>query len=1353
MNKLTKKSVIGALAAVILTGAAFNISTYADENTSPDCSEIIQYFSERLDTIDDSAVYEGSTDCDNSHFEPFPGRHTETIDPSTHQATDKTAHQPFSEHSHTYINQSEENIGTQYNYYTRAIIDTFEIKLHEDFQETIDFDSIECSGLPENNNCTGEKSSGSRTYTVTFDRTNGIIQWRFTGEKPKIAGKNPHLDQLRGTPGYSSEEINRMVKEGISFKTNEQEKEFWSATSTAKILIKDQFAKLPASATTSVIGTLAWQDAEPAGADPDNDKFYWFDIGTTSTVWQKEIAQVEEACKDIQIDHPEDIYEGTLSRFRARAISGGTGETLGGKIRYSVENGHGAFYATRPENLPTFILNSSRMINEIPLTSFMSTNILEFINELFGEERSPIPSIPTPADFGSTSVVEAATVFSAGGNTVEVDPYKNVYFMADQAGNDVIHIQPINDPGNYCKRDFDIIPKNACANLELISNPTAPLTIGQNAELNLVNPLDINGNPLPPSTKIVWSSGNTRGRFTYGDRTGRTLTLNLDQQPVQISGIVLPGLIQAKVQPGDLAYSNKCQPTISVELPLACKNLRLQVQEFNKNEFGANETKYILESNGFYKVEGYPAFTRPNSEITVGYTIDPDFGTFVKISSDSSSVWNILTINALRLANNLTPETLETTLGSEKLNKTITLPQGKKAHLITFSNNEHSSDAALRVKATGFNCGAAMEFKGIADVLQSMECLDLEIIEPSEPWYINDKDTETIKISATTDPAGKEEDLHFTWKVSNGGKWEETDTALIEAKKTDTTQTLKDFTKDTVVEVWAEENKNACYDKLTARELEKPGEEPEKEVPEINKFAFSENDIDHADDDIINISSETDYVTYMIAYTPGDYNSVSIQETSLENGEIRSIGNLNGSLKFTAMNITILKDGASQAVKILQTAGYRDDYQDRRAKTTAKDYSCENNNDDFCFEDDAEELVNKFKNGRTIRFNNTDELGTDGKLIIKYQLANKSEIDEDTCKKMSADKGCGEEFRNEAKFVAYTNDNYEGDKYEDKDSAKVIVICPYILTRSGGDIFFYDALDTGVDVAACAPVKGSDGPVVTPERPEKPRPPVTGAGDLPEAISYLNLPSHDICRYSNLESNIENYNDALKNFSSTICELRAEVADSWQEENIVKSIAANITRIARFGENLLQSELDSILDLTTTANRQSGVFVRTSGDLEIGNNGVYFIKTGNNIPAAQTYIIRGHDLYINSNIEYGPTDYSKPKSIPSAAFIVLDGNIHIDKDVSRIDGIFMAVDLNRDGSDGKITSEGGKTTTRLLINGNLIGNVYDLFKNRTGVGDPRKDEGSVTIYYDERILLNTPPGISELIDLQQAIVP
>jgi hypothetical protein len=228
----------------------------------------------------------------------------------------------------------------------------------------------------------------------------------------------------------------------------------------------------------------------------------------------------------------------------------------------------------------------------------------------------------------------------------------------------------------------------------------------------------------------------------------------------------------------------------------------------------------------------------------------------------------------------------------------------------------------------------------------------------------------------------------------------------------------------------------------------------------------------------------------------------------------------------------------------------------------------------------------------------------------------------------------------------------------------------------------------------------------------------------------------------------------LKNFSSTICELRADVAEDWKERNINESIAANVTRIARWGDNLVTTTLTNMQSLANAKNKQSGVFVSIGKDIVInGQGGSFTIEGVDGIPAAQTYIVQGADLIINSNIEYGETNFNNPNKIPSAAFIVIDGNIEIAAGVEKIDGILMAVDLDNNG-DGQVISKSNQTSDKILtINGNLVGNVNNLFAKRIGVGDPRKDQGSVTIRYDERILLNTPPGISELVNIQQAIVP
>ncbi|MFA5821179.1 MAG: hypothetical protein WC873_03735, partial [Candidatus Gracilibacteria bacterium] len=233
-------------------------------------------------------------------------------------------------------------------------------------------------------------------------------------------------------------------------------------------------------------------------------------------------------------------------------------------------------------------------------------------------------------------------------------------------------------------------------------------------------------------------------------------------------------------------------------------------------------------------------------------------------------------------------------------------------------------------------------------------------------------------------------------------------------------------------------------------------------------------------------------------------------------------------------------------------------------------------------------------------------------------------------------------------------------------------------------------------------------------------------------------------------------------FSSSVCELAAEVSEKWTTENIVTAINNNITKIARWGGvngDLIIPDMNSVEN--KFSNIQSGVFVVVNGNLVIGNGSSDFIinKTsgflglGQKLPAAQTYIIRGGDLNINSNIVYNDASSNpkKPSTIPSAAFIVIDGNINIANSVTKIDGILMAVDTDASG-DGAINASPANTTefkNTLTIRGSLIGDVRDIFAHRRAIGDPRKDEGSITVRYDERILLNTPAGLNELINISR----
>lgn len=755
-------------------------------------------------------------------------------------------------------------------------------------------------------------------------------------------------------------------------------------------------------------------------------------------------------------------------------------------------------------------------------------------------------------------------------------------------------------------------------------------------------------------------------------------------------------------------------------------------------------------------------------------------------------------------------------------------------------------------------------------------CTDLEIITPDRPWRIDpDNDPEDneqfFQIRVRTRPNGEAEELTYVWETTDG-EWDNGD----DEDETDgiLSNTLTDFDEGTDVTVYAlDENGNRvdnCEDEISVKTPEEP---------EIEKFVYVEDEVDDADD-VINISDNDDYVTFVVTFNPGNViRTATIIEASLNERGVDMIGSLGGRLSGQDKRMRINIQDGNDEYTILKTDSYIDDSDNNNPISDSEydenglddlddyedEYEC-GNTDGFCIDGDFDQVVDDFFEGEPVKFRNLRDLDDDSLIIIKYQLENDSEIDPERCANLPAEDGCGEEFINDVEFEGWCDDDFgdgsgdcededepeddddeydcydefqidycvpddsdappslslddlddydficsdnsvqeyceglhDGDNsdsaecfedfedecgdidndgdldeciedfvtrtceaddddrdnappdYDGDDSAEVIVVCPYVLTRSGGDVFFHDALDTGVDVSQCSEVKGGTGGGVTPTPNPDVEAPSTGQGGEDSPI-LLDLPSHDVCRFSNLGENIEGYNDVLKNFSSTICELQAEVAETWTEQNINEAINANITRIARWGGNInnLPSTINNYSAFTTIGDQVSnGVFVRNEGDLTLSFDQQEIQATGS-IPAAQTYIVIGHDLIIEEDINYGPTNFASPSTIPSAAFIVIDGNIIIRNNVSNIDGVVMAVDLYGNGN-GKVTNgnEGVETDNILTINGNLIGDVSELFANRQAIGDPTKDEGSVTIKYDSRLLLNTPQGLNELVDVRQ----
>ncbi|MFA4891313.1 MAG: hypothetical protein WC604_03100, partial [Candidatus Gracilibacteria bacterium] len=508
-----------------------------------------------------------------------------------------------------------------------------------------------------------------------------------------------------------------------------------------------------------------------------------------------------------------------------------------------------------------------------------------------------------------------------------------------------------------------------------------------------------------------------------------------------------------------------------------------------------------------------------------------------------------------------------------------------------------------------------------------------------------------------------------------------------------------------------------------------------------NLINVSAKDVD--EDGEVSMPKDSKFVTYKVEFKPGEGKGVSsavIKETLFNDGVLE--GSKDGELVFQG-NLWIEVAFKNSTDKKY----FYEDVKDEEDKDDVLEI-CDNDTVEVCVTDpdgnanDYEDIADSFQDeDEGLVFNNIEDVK---KITIFYELKNETALDQEICSELDAEKdGCGEEFPNEAEFEAYKENDLKGDKVgEGDDDAIVIAICPFILTRAGGDVFFSTELTSGIDVAYCSEQKNIVGPIIKGIKKEEQKTPKTGIGDV-GSQAFLTTPTHDICKYSNVEGATGTdsaFDNPLENFSSTICEMQAEVAKEWQQEYIVKQINKNISALSLWHETLITNQFPPSTD--------TNIYSYTDKNIIIPG---MVVET----PAAQTYIVRNGDLNITGNITYKTIDMIgplNPKEVPSAAFIVIDGNIIIDPAVTVLDGTFIAIDTDSSGADGSgdgLIKSYGFSYNQLTINGILIGNVADLFSKRRYSGSVSLDEGSVTIKFSQNFLFNTPPGLSQLLDLTQ----
>lgn len=662
---------------------------------------------------------------------------------------------------------------------------------------------------------------------------------------------------------------------------------------------------------------------------------------------------------------------------------------------------------------------------------------------------------------------------------------------------------------------------------------------------------------------------------------------------------------------------------------------------------------------------------------------------------------------------------------------TNTIASGTQAG-VYLTNSTPDPDETVTVSVRAIDKGGEPCIRQIEYTVPSTNeeaCDSLKIVVPAQgDWEPNSN--QTFRVEVDGDNVGN---YHYIWETTSGNGHFAEDRTYGNSGQINTFHDAEDGTKATV---YVEEY-SYCRDSVTAEEEDdNDNDHPHdnKGNSTINKYVYAIGSNGNVKSDsskkIININNSTN-VKFKIVYNPdSDVQSVEIKDPSLSGGKIK--GSRDGHLVYADKSLEITARG------------------DELDTCTFKNGKPQGN--DPCIDADTySDYQSAFINSKTVSITNLD----DDTITITYEMRNDSSIDTESCKTMSSKNGCGEEFANRTSFKDYEDLDFSNDFDTGSDEATVIVVCPYILTRTGGDTFFESDLETGVDVSYCGPQKNIQGHIIIPTLPIYQS---ASSGTKTTPQEFLTSQSHNVCKYSGVpdKTGIEAYNNPLTHFSSAICEMKAEVAESWQKANVISQIENNIDKISIWSSGNNPPTITSLASLKTDS---SGIFKWTGTDVTIGNGSGKFeiTESVNGIPAGQTYIVLNGDLRITSDIIYGTMNPGKeglvdPETVPSAAFIVINGDIIVDKNVEELWGTYIAIDTDtgddRGGSNtGKIIAGGGRSDNQLTIYGSLIGDVTDLFGNRVYVGDIASDKGSVTIKYIENIFLNTPPGLSDLMDV------
>ncbi len=358
------------------------------------------------------------------------------------------------------------------------------------------------------------------------------------------------------------------------------------------------------------------------------------------------------------------------------------------------------------------------------------------------------------------------------------------------------------------------------------------------------------------------------------------------------------------------------------------------------------------------------------------------------------------------------------------------------------------------------------------------------------------------------------------------------------------------------------------------------------------------------------------------------------------------------------------------------------------------------------------------------------DYGVEATIRIRYVGVINSGLD---CGATDSDECLTEEFENTASVQPFENlDSISA-------SAKLVVLCSYLMTQNAGDVYLEVSLEGGSDIA-CIFVEDDE---VTSSDYRNVDSLIILEGhedDATDAGSYT--PSYSSETISFCDDDSDNL---IGNLSSYVCEIVAKVTDLWAKSSVESTTNENVSQATRNADtNQVSSDStystwDELVAALTNENNSGSHILYFDGSISDDEQMTLANLT---VPAgAWTIIVKDADLKLTGNIEYAtvsnPADY---KNLPSVAFVVEGGDIFIDDSARRLVGVYYT-DQKFDGEERSAVDE------QLEVDGSFYGNIQTLIERAKYVGPPTIDGGGIVIRYDSRIILNTPPALSDYVNI------